>query len=142
MADLAQHKELARTFLELVSAGDVEAMAELITPDWRMYGGPPNLPPGREGLRVLFGTFGPIEQTWTVDDVIAEGDRVVVRATDNVIQDDFMGIPAAGVRQVFTATFIHRIFEGKIAETWRNADDLGRMLQLGVRLLPPELADE
>ena len=142
MADLAQHKELARTFLDLVSAGDVEAMAELITPDWRMYGGPPNLPPGREGLQVLFGTFGPIEQTWTVDDVIAEGDRVVIRATDNVIQDDFMGIPAAGVRQVFTATFIHRISEGRIAETWRNADDLGRMLQLGVRLLPPELADE
>jgi len=142
MADLAQHKELARTFLDLVSAGDVEAMAELITPDWRMYGGPPNLPPGREGLQVLFGTFGPIEQTWTVDDVIAEGDRVVIRATDNVIQDDFMGIPAAGVRQVFTATFIHRISEGRIAETWRNADDLGRMLQLGVRLMPPELADE
>ena len=91
---------------------------------------------------MLFGTFGPIEQTWTVDDVIAEGDRVVVRATNNVIQDEFMGIPAAGVRQVFTATFIHRIAEGKIAETWRNADDLGRMLQLGVRLLPPELADE
>ena len=142
MADLAQHKELARTFLDLVSAGDVEAMAELITPDWRMYGGPPNLPPGREGLQVLFGSFGPIEQTWTVDDVIAEGDRVVVRATDNVIQDDFMGIPAAGVRQVFTATFIHRISAGRIAETWRNADDLGRMLQLGVRLVPPNLADE
>ena len=142
MADPAQHKELARTFLDLVSAGDVEAMAELITPDWRMYGGPPNLPPGREGLQVLFGTFGPIEQTWTVNDEIAEGDRVVVRATNNVVQDDFMGIPAAGVRQVFTAMFIHRIADGKIAETWRNADDLGRMLQLGVRLVPPDLPDK
>jgi predicted ester cyclase len=142
MADLAQHKDLARTFLDLVTTGDVEELAKLITPDWRMYGGPPGLPPGEEGLRVLFGTFGPIEQTWTVDDVIAEGDRVVVRATNNVIQDQFMGIPAAGVRQVFTATFTHRIADGLIAETWRNADDLGRMLQLGVRLMPPDLPEE
>ena len=41
MADLALHKELARTFLDLVSSADVDAMAELITSDWRMYGGPP-----------------------------------------------------------------------------------------------------
>ena len=142
MADLAQHKDLARTFLNLVTSGDAEALAGLITPDWRMYGGPPGLPSGEEGLRVLFGSFGPIEQTWSVDDVIAEGDRVVVRATNHVLQDQFMGIPAAGVRQVFTATFTHRIADGKIAETWRNADDLGRMLQLDVHLVPPVLTDE
>jgi hypothetical protein len=52
-----------------------------------------------------------------------------------------MLIPAAGVRQMFTATFTHRIADGGMAETWRNADDLDRMLQLGVRLLPSGLID-
>jgi len=138
----AHNKDLARTFLDLVSTGDVDALAPLITPDWRMHGGPPGLPTGRPGLEVLFASMGPIQQTWTIDDLIAEGDRVVVRATNNVVQDQFMGIPAGGVRQVFTATFTHRIVEGRIAETWRNADDLGRMLQLGVRLVPPDAADD
>jgi hypothetical protein len=32
--------------------------------------------------------------------------------------------------------FIHRIGDGQILETWRNADDLGRLLQLGARIEP------
>jgi predicted ester cyclase len=61
---------------------------------------------------------------------------VVVRATNSCIQDEFLGVPAAGKRQVFTATFTFRIVDGMIVETWRNADDLGRLLQLGARIEP------
>jgi hypothetical protein len=135
---LQENKDLAIRWLDLVSAGDVEGLIGITAPTWRMYGGPPNLPAGAEGLRTLFGTFGRIEQTWTIDDVVAEGDRVVVRATNNCVQDQFLGIPAAGVRQVFTATFTLRIEDGLVAETWRNADDLGRLVQLGVRFVPPD----
>jgi len=67
-----------------------------------------------------------VRQSWVIDDVIAEGDRVVVRATNRCEQDEFLGIPADGIAQVFTATFTHRLVDGRIAETWRNADDLGR----------------
>ena len=38
-----------------------------------------------------------------------------------------------GVRQVFTATFVLRIVYGLVAQTWRNADDLWRLLRLGAR---------
>ena len=80
----------------------------------------------------------PIDQTWTIEDVIAEGDKVVVRATNTCVQESFFGIPGHGRPQTFTATFIHRIADGKVHETWRNADDLGRLLQLGARIEPPE----
>jgi hypothetical protein len=53
------------------------------------------------------------------------------------VQDSFLGIPARGRTQTFTATFILRIGGGKVLETWRNADDLGRLLQLGARIEPP-----
>ena len=33
--------------------------------------------------------------------------------------------------------FTHRVVDGLIAETWRNADDLGRLLQLGATITPP-----
>ncbi len=134
MTDLAATKAIAVGFLDAVSAGDVDALLALTTPDWQMHGGPPDLLRGPEGVRSLLAHIGPIDQTWTVDDVIAEGDRVVVRATNTCVQESFFGVPGAGVRQVFTATFTFRLDDGLIAETWRNADDLGRLLQLGARI--------
>lgn len=112
-------------------------MSALITAGWRMYGGPPGLPAGPEGLRALFAAIGPIDQKWTIDDVVAEGDRVVVRATCSCEQDSFFGVPAQGTRQVFTATFTFQVEGDRIAEVWRNADDLGRLFQLGARIVAP-----
>ena len=68
---------------------------------WTMVGGPPDLPTGPDGVRALFATFGEITQTWQIEDVVAEGDKVVVRATNRCVQDSFFGVPAAGV-SVFT----------------------------------------
>jgi predicted ester cyclase len=88
-------------------------------------------------VRVLFATFGEITQTWQVHDVLAEGDRVAVRATNRCVQDSFLGVPAAGIEQVFTATFIFQITDGLVRRVWRNAEDLQRLLQLGARIVPP-----
>ena len=59
-----------------------------------------------------------------------------MRATNICTQESFFGISARGRQQKFTAMFIHRIADGKIVETWRNADDLGRVLQLGAKIEP------
>jgi ketosteroid isomerase-like protein len=131
-----ENKRIARRFLELVSEHDVEALCGMVAPTWTMQGGPPGLPPGPDGLRELFRTFGEIDQTWTIEDVIAEADKVVVRATNHCLQESFLGVPSHGQWQTFSAVFVHRIADGKIVETWRNADDLGRLLQLGARIEP------
>ena len=93
--DLRSNKALAVAWLEQVSRHDLDAMIETTTEDWRMHGGPPGLASGPAGIRSLFDHIGPVRQQWTVDDVIAEGDRVVVRATNHCVQDEFLGIPAA-----------------------------------------------
>jgi predicted SnoaL-like aldol condensation-catalyzing enzyme len=131
-----ENKRIARRFLELVSEHDVEALCGMVVPTWTMQGGPPGLPPGPDGLRELFRTFGETDQTWTIEDVIAEGDKVVVRAMNRCLQESFLGVPSHGQWQTFSAMFIHRISDGRIVETWRNADDLGRLLQLGARIEP------
>ena len=136
MSSLEENRRIARRFLALVSEHDVEALCGMVAPSWMMQGGPPGLPPGPDGLRELFRTFGEIDQTWTIDDVIAEEDKVVVRATNRCVQESFLGVPSHGQQQTFSAIFIHRIADGKIFETWRNADDLGRLLQLGARIEP------
>ena len=138
MSEIDDRKRLATAWLEHISRGDLEAMLHTAGTAWRMHGGPPGLPTGPDGVRTLFAHFGRVVQQWTVEDVIAEGDRVVLRATNRGEQDSFLGVPATGVQQEFTATFIFRISDGLVHEVWRNADDLGRVLQLGARILPPE----
>jgi predicted SnoaL-like aldol condensation-catalyzing enzyme len=136
MSAVEDNKLIARRWFHLISEHRIEEICEMTAPTWRMHGGPPGLPPGPEGVRELFRMIGPVEQEWTIEDVIAEGDEVVVRATNTCVQESFLGLPGRGRRQTFTAMFIHRISDGKILETWRNADDLGRVLQLGARVEP------
>lgn len=136
MSNIEENKRIARRFLELVSEHKLEELCELVAPTWTMHGGPPKLSSGPDGIRELFAGFGPIKQQWTIEDVIAEGDKVVIRATNTCQQESFLGIKSHGRQQTFTATFIHAIAQGKIVETWRNADDLGRVLQLGARIEP------
>ncbi|MBE9103896.1 ester cyclase [Nostoc cf. edaphicum LEGE 07299] len=136
MSSIEENKIIAQRWMELISEHKIEEICEITASNWKMHGGLPGLPLGPEGVRKLFGSFGPIQQKWTIEDVIAEGDKVVVRATNTCIQESFLGIPSRGRQQTFTATFIHYIADGKIIETWRNADDLGRVLQLGARIEP------
>jgi predicted SnoaL-like aldol condensation-catalyzing enzyme len=136
MSAIEDNKIIAQRWFQLINEHKLEEICEMTAPTWRMHGGPPKLLPGPDGVRELFRTFGSITQKWTIEDVIAEGDKVVVRATNTCIQESFLGIPARGQRQTFTATFILQIADGKIIETWRNADDLGRVLQLGARISP------
>jgi hypothetical protein len=137
---IEQNKFLAIQFLQLVSEDDLEQICKIISSDWQMNIGlgKAEIPCGPEGMKKLFETFGKIKQQWFINDVIAEGDKVVVRATNKCWQENFLGIPSYGQPQSFTATFIHKIIEGKIAETWRNADDLGRVLQLGAKIQPAD----
>jgi acyl-CoA thioesterase FadM/ketosteroid isomerase-like protein len=134
MSNLDDNKQIARRWLELVSEGRLDELCVMTAPTWLLHGAPARLPRGPAGLRALFRSFGHIEQQWTVEHVIAEGDKVAVRATNSCVQDNFLGIPANGRRQTFTATFIHTIVDGRVVETWRNADDLDRILQLGARI--------
>ena len=71
-----------------------------------------------------------------VEDMIAEGDKVVVRgAMHGTHKGDLMGIPPTGKQVTISVIIIYRIADGKIVEHWMIADQLGLMQQLGV--FPP-----
>jgi predicted ester cyclase len=130
------NKQIAQYWMDCVSAGEIEAICRITADNWIMHGIPHAIARGPEGVRKLFASFGVIEQRWVVNEMIAEGDKVVIHATNYCNQENFLGIPSHGQQQIFTATFIHRIVNGEICETWRNADDLGRLIQLGARIVP------
>ena len=73
----------------------------------------------------------------TIEDQIAEGDKVVTRWTARgTHQGAFMGIPPTGKQAVLTGITIDRFEKGKAVETWNNADDLGMLQKLGVVPVP------
>ena len=89
-------------------------------------------------VRMLRTAFPDLQQS--IEDMIAEGDKVVVRSTfRGTHQGPFAGIAPTGKRLSMTAIEIFRVQDGKLPEHWINADYLGAMQQLGV-LPTPETA--
>lgn len=73
---------------------------------------------------------------YTVEDLIAAGDKVVARLTiSGTQQGAFMGIPATGKQATISGIEIFRITNGKAVENWVQADFLSLVQQLGV--IPP-----
>ncbi len=90
---------------------------------------------GREGVKQALGLFASAFPDWhtTIEDLIAEGDKVVMRGVaSGTHRGVFMGIPPTGRRVTVSGVHICRIKDGKIVEHWAEADYLGMMQQLGV----------
>jgi predicted ester cyclase len=67
------------------------------------------------------------------DDMVAEGDKVAIRATFNGTQTgEFLGVAPTGKDVSISLILVYRVAGGKIGEHWMNADQLGLMQQLGV----------
>jgi predicted ester cyclase len=72
-----------------------------------------------------------------IEDQIAERDKVVTRLTPiGTHEDDLPGIPRTGNKLEMTATVIHRVENGQLAEKWSDKDVLGFLQQLGVMPRP------
>ncbi len=110
----------------------------------------PGVPPIRgvdnikELIKAFIAAFPDI--VFTVEDQIAEGDKVATRWTARgTHQGEFRGfppkthgIPPTGKEVSFSATDIYRISGGKIVEEWNTLEQLDVMQQLGVVSAPPE----
>ncbi len=78
----------------------------------------------------------------TIEDLIAEGDKMVARWRSRVThQGEYMGIPPTGTELEFTGITVYRIEAGKIAESWTIEDELGLMRQIGA-FPEPEQSEE
>ena len=73
----------------------------------------------------------------TIEDQVAEGDKVVTRFTSQGTQaGEFMGVPPTGKHVRWTGIVVDRIADDKIVESWGSWDMLGMPQQLGGIALP------
>jgi predicted ester cyclase len=130
------NKALVRRFYEEIDKGNLDALDELVDPDYLDHNPPPfpGLAPGREGLKQAFEIFWKATPGYhRIEDQIAEGDKVVTRLTSfGKHEGDLPGAPATGNDLKMTSITIHRIANGRLVEKWAEKDVLGFLQQIGV----------
>jgi steroid delta-isomerase-like uncharacterized protein len=123
-----------RWFEEVVNGGNLALADELLAPDYVLHFPGFPAPVDREMHKTLVTMFRTAFPDWqeTVEDVIAEDDRVVVRVVGRgTHRSDFQGMPATGRAVEAHGVGIARITDGRITEAWAAYDALGLMHQLG-----------
>jgi predicted ester cyclase len=134
-----ENKALYRRFLEEVfGKKNPGVIDQFIAPNCVDHAAPPGFPKGVEGAKQMLGMYLAAfpDVNVSIEDMIAEGDRVVARyAAQGTHQGSFMGIAATGKRVTFAGIDIVRVSGGKIVEHWEIFDQIGMMQQLGV--IPP-----
>jgi predicted ester cyclase len=136
---LDDNKRLARRALEEIYArGDVDLAEELVHPGFvdhePAHGEGPTGPASVRGtVEQLHGAFG--ELSFTVEDEVAEGDKVVQRVTmSGRHTGPLMGREPSERQFAVRHVYVWRIADGKLIEHWGSRDDLGLLQQVG--LLP------
>ena len=112
------------------------AIEEYCAPDYVWHSPSPGVFPDldRAGMKQMMPAFFTAlpDLHYTVEDLIAEGDKVVCRYTWRATHHgEYMGVPATGKVVTMTGIVISRFAGGKVVEDWRQADDLGLLQQLG-----------
>ena len=135
-SEVGRNKAVVRRFIEEVqNAKNMDVFDELNAEDFVNLSAPPGLPSDREGGKMFLGGFlsaFPDSQV-TIDDMIAEGDRVATKKTfRGTHTGEFMGIAPTGNRVTLQYVDILRLRGGRIIEHWLSMDQLSFMQQLGV----------
>jgi steroid delta-isomerase-like uncharacterized protein len=126
-------------FHDAVNTGDEKAISktidEVVEPDVLFHAPVPTGTTGKQALKqvwsVLLRAFPDLHVT--VEDVIAEGDKVVARNTvTGTHQGEYKGLPPTSRSIIYNEIFIFRFAGGRIAEIWGVVDVLAQMKQLGM----------
>jgi steroid delta-isomerase-like uncharacterized protein len=134
-----QNKAITRRYFEeLWNQNNLAVIDEIIAPDvvghasGQTFRGADALRGRAKNLRSTYS-----EVRFTMDDQIAEGNKVLIRWTfRGKHTGEYMGARPTGKEVVATGMNLFRLENGRIAEIWVESDDLGELQQLGVVALP------
>jgi len=135
-----ENKALTRRFIEEWNKGKTAAMAvidEMYATNFVSHGdkdirGIKNI---KQSTSEEFSAFP--DQHFTIDDMVAEGDKVAMRITmTGTHKGEYMGAPPTNKKITIRAITIERFAGGKIVEEWGMYDTLSLMQQLGLAPTP------
>jgi predicted ester cyclase len=124
---------IQRLYDELYAKWNFAVVDEVFSPDFVAHDMPPGMPRGPEGVRQFYAGIrsGLPDVKLTVEDMIADGDKVVVRWRAQATHDGpFLGVPPTRKRVSFGGIAIYRLSNGKAVERWVEVGLLGVAEQL------------
>ena len=133
---------LRRYYEEAVNGGQWDLLPRLIGEQYLDYSSGVPQPFSVARVRQVLEDWNAAFSTshYTIEDVVAEGDRALVRLTWQAVHSgEFQGMPPTGRSLRLGQVVIATVSEGKITERWSLLDRLGLMQQLGlISVAPPE----
>lgn len=124
-----------RLFEAVVNERNTEVIDQLLAPDIQNHNPGPSDAPGRQGIKEVFWLLHTAfpDLHGLINDIVAEGDRVVVRWTlGGTNTRRCMGIGPTGRTISGTGIDILRLVDGQITERWGNSDDMVMLHQMGL----------
>lgn len=139
-----ENKQRIREWVSALNREVLDGMEMLFHDQFVDHNPFPGQTPDKAGyiklLHTAHGEWFPGYQV-TIQDLLADGDKVSVRATvDAVHENSVFGSAPSGNRIHWEAMAIYRFTDGQIIERWELFDSMGLMVQLGVVALPESLA--
>jgi steroid delta-isomerase-like uncharacterized protein len=122
-----------RVYEEIWNKGNLSVVDEIIGDNYIFHPLPQH--EGPEGYKEMYHDFAGAFYDFhcNIEDMIAEGDRVMVRTTiTGTHKREFMGIAPTGKQISISEIAVVHIKDGKIVEEWGVIDFLGMMQQLGI----------
>jgi steroid delta-isomerase-like uncharacterized protein len=129
-----RNKQVALRLYQLLNAADAAAVGDLVTPDYVEHDPLPGQGDGRDGVVDRFSMIvRGLSPQFTVEDVAAEDDKVVVRWTNTGTHTgEFAGMPPSGQKFTIGGIDIYRVRDGLLCEHWHQLDQLSMLGQLGL----------
>ena len=138
-AQVTANKAAFRRFQDAMNTGDAEVISktidEVVEPDVLFHA---PMPTGATGVQALKQVWAVLLRAFpdlhvAVEDLIAEGDKVVARNTvTGTHRGEYRGLPPTGKSVTYNEIFVVRFADGRIAEIWGVVDVLSQMRQLGM----------
>jgi len=128
---LASNKQLVeRLYRDCINGGQLELIEELMHPDFVGSRGEKGPSGFAQTLSMVRAGFPDLR--FTIEDLIAEGDRVVARwKMEGTNLGLFAGFPPSGKKVAQSAIVIYEVRDGKLARAWLQNDRLGLLQQIG-----------
>ena len=139
-----ENKAVVRRAYEEVNRGDLDASAGYVSPDMVRNGELAGREADKRRDEAMLAAFPDLH--YDIEDLVAEGDKVVARwrmtgTQEGELAGPTMSIPPSGKRLDVWGLSLYRIENGMATEIWENFDRMEFLGQLGV-LPPPEQSEE
>ena len=130
------NKDLIRRLMAAVDEGNIDVVDAYYAPDYVDHTPSPirRQAAGREGIRHVFAALRRAfpDTRHTIEDLVAEGDRVVARISARATHTgELFGYAATGKVVTLSSISIYRIAGGRIAERWSDQGP-GLLEQVGL----------